>query len=193
MTALRKPSGGVRGIATGDAFRRILARALAHEWAPVFDAATRPFQYANQVRATLELQPGTTLVSLDGRSAYDTISRASFLTVLRAVAPELLPFVRLFYGQPSTYCWWDAEGCCRDIQQGDNCEQGDARAPALFSLGQHGRLEQASSQLQRGERLLAFLDDLYILTPAPARASTGTPRPRHGRCGCRSALRDCLQ
>ena len=147
----------------------------------MFDAATRPFQYAlqaragtdalaNQVRAALELQPGTTLVSLDGRSAYDTISRASFLTALRAVAPELLPFVRLFYGQPSTYCWWDAEGCCRDIQQGEGCEQGDALAPALFSLGQHGGLEQASSQLQRGERLLAFLDDLYILTPTPARA-----------------------
>ena len=114
--------------------------------------------HSNQVRAALELQPGTTLVSLDGRSAYDTISRASFLTALRAVAPEPLPFVRLFYGQPSTYRWWDAEGCCRDIQQGEGCEQGDALAPALFSLGQHGGLEQASSQLQRGERLLAFLD-----------------------------------
>ena len=86
------------------------------------------------------------------------------------MTPELLPFVRLFYGQPSTYCWWDAEGCCRDIQQGQGCEQGDALAPALFSIGQHGGLERASSQLQHGERLLAFLDDLYILTPTPARA-----------------------
>ena len=78
--------------------------------APVFDAAARPFEHAlqaragsdawaGQVQAALELHPDCTLVSLDGRSAYDTISRASFLTALRDVALELLPFVRLSDGQ----------------------------------------------------------------------------------------------
>ena len=38
------------------------------------------------------------VVSLDGRSAYDSISRAAFLSKLREVAPELLPFVRMSYG-----------------------------------------------------------------------------------------------
>ena len=118
-----------------------MSRTLAHLWAPVFDAATRPFQYAlqaragsdalaGQVRAALELHTDCTLVSLDGRSAYDTISRAWFLTALRDVAPELLPFVRLFYGQASTYCWWDCHGRCCEIRRGEGCEQGDP-LPAL--------------------------------------------------------------
>ena len=49
MTARRKPEGGVRGIATGDVFRRLVSRALAalaKTWAATFDEATRPFQHA---------------------------------------------------------------------------------------------------------------------------------------------------
>eukprot|EP00439_Symbiodinium_sp_Y106_P060789 s3710_g9.t1 len=138
MTAVRKPDGGVRGIiiATGDVFRRLVSRALAKTWVSTFDAATRPFQHA-----------------LSARSGMDAL-----------VAPALLPFVRLFYGQPSVYCWWDDTGTCRDIHQAEGCEQGDALAPALFSLGQHEGLEQAAADLRAGEELLAYLDDLYVIT-----------------------------
>ena len=72
--------------------------------------------------------------------------------------------MRLFYGRPSTYCWWDESGHCRYIAQGEGCEQGDPLAPALFALGQHAALCQASSALHSSERLPAFLDDLYVLT-----------------------------
>ena len=121
MTALQKRDGGVRGIATGDVFRRLVSRALAKTWASTFDDATRPYQHAlsartgmdalvARLRIALETDPDVTVVSLDGRSAYDTVSRAAFLRKLLQVAPALLPFVRLFYGQPSVYCWWDASG-----------------------------------------------------------------------------------
>ena len=44
LTALRKPGGGVRGIATGDTFRRLVSRSLARMFADTFDEATRPYQ-----------------------------------------------------------------------------------------------------------------------------------------------------
>ena len=111
LTALRKPDGGVRGIATGDTFRRLVSKTFAREWVAKFDQATRPFQLALQaragtdalaahVRAALETRPGAVLVSLDGRRAYDSMSRASFLGKLREVAPELLPFVHFFLRWP---------------------------------------------------------------------------------------------
>ena len=91
-------------------------------------------------------------------------TQSPVLSKLRQVAPALLPFVRLFYGQPSVYCWWDDTGTCRDICQAEGCEQGDALAPALFSLGQHDGLERAAAELRPGEELLAYLDDLYVIT-----------------------------
>ena len=125
-----------------------------------------------RLRIALETDPDVTVVSLDGRNAYDTVSRAALLRKLHQVAPALLPFVRLFYGQPSVYCWWDASGTCRNIHQAEGCEQGDALAPALLSLGQHDGLERAAAELQAGEELLAYLDDLYVIT--------GSRRAREG-------------
>ena len=78
LPALRKPGGGVRGIATGDVFRRLVSRVLARAFANVFDEATRPHQFALRtragtdslaamLRAATELDPDATIVSLDGR------------------------------------------------------------------------------------------------------------------------------
>ena len=143
---------------------------------------------AASVRAALSLRPRSVLVSLDGRSAYDSMSRAAFLSKLREVAPELLPFVRLFYGQPSSYCWWDATGACRTVPQGEGCEQGDALAPALFALGQHEALCRAAAELHQDDALLAFLDDLYVVTvPERARAALDTATKAIGtQCGIAS-------
>ena len=51
------------------------------------------------------------------------------------------------------------------IPQGEGGEQGDPMMLLLYSLGQHGALEAVNDRLTRGERLLAFLDDTFIVTP----------------------------
>ena len=186
LTALAKPGGGVRGIATGDAFRRLTSRALARHFATTFDMATRPYQFALQtragtdalaalLRASTDLDPTATVVSLDGRSAYDSVSRAAILTKVHEVAPSLLPFVHAFYGSPSVYYWYDGQGDLHEIRQGEGIEQGDSLAPALFALAQHGALEAAAGALAPGDRLLAFLDDVCVVTtPERARAAYDT-------------------
>ena len=75
--------------------------------------------------------------------------------------PEALPFVRMFYGQPSVYLWEDEEGCVHDIHQNEGGEQGDA---LMCSLGQHRALEVIQAQTRGNERHLAYLDDIYIVT-----------------------------
>ncbi|CAE7857292.1 ccdc135 [Symbiodinium microadriaticum] len=69
------------------------------------------------------------------------------------VAPALVPFVHLFYGQASEYT------------------VGDPLAPALFVPGQHDGLRRTNAAFRvEGEALMAFLDDLYIVLLDPARA-----------------------
>ena len=75
----------------------------------------------------------------------------------------VFPFVRQFYGTPSTYLWQDDEGAVHDVQQGEGGEQGDASMPVLFALGQHNALVTLQLRLTPQERLFAFLDDIYVV------------------------------
>ena len=51
LTALSKDDGGVRGIATGCTFRRLVARSLARQFVEDFEEECAPFQYALSTRA----------------------------------------------------------------------------------------------------------------------------------------------
>ena len=172
LTALAKPGGGARGIATGDSLRRLTSRILARKFAATFDVATRPYQFALQtragidalaglLRAAVDLDPRTAVVSLDGRSAYDCVSRSAIFTALHTTAPALV--LRAIYGTPSIFHWWDDQGAHHVITQGEGVEQGDSLAPALYALGQHHALEVAAAQLLPDEVLAAYLDDVYII------------------------------
>ena len=77
-------------------------------------------------------------------------------------------FTRMFYGRSSEYLWEMDDGQVHRIPQGEGGEQADPMMPLLYSLGQQGALEAAHSQFTRGERLLAFLDDTFIVTPNAA-------------------------
>ena len=215
LTALQKPGGGVRGTVAGDVIRRLVARTVAQQLGKAVEHATAPFQYALSTRAGCEcvahalqavsdLNPEATVVSIDGISAYDLISRRAMLSGLAGVegGAKVLPFVNLFYGSPSTYWWEDAMGTVHEVHQGEGGVQGDAMMPLLFSLGQHPALEAVNRQLRAGELLFAFLDGVYVVC-SPARVgewfthcskmhSGGTPASKctleKRRCGTAPVL-----
>ena len=87
MTALSKPDGGVRGIVVGDIMRRLVGRTTAQQINPIVERFTAPFQgtepgtecVAHALQALTETDPEATVMSLDGISAFDLISRRSML------------------------------------------------------------------------------------------------------------------
>ena len=176
LTALTKPDGGVRGIATGCSLRRLVARTLAKQFCKVFEAECSPFQYTlstragtdcvgHMLRAATDANPTATILSVDGIGAYDHVHRAAMLGRLARMpaARALLPFVRLSYGRPSSYTWCDDAGEQRTVTQAEGGEQGDPLMPLLFSIGIQGVLEEVATHLVDGEQLCAFLDDVYLL------------------------------
>ena len=98
--SLRRFAQGRRGRAWNryarDMFCRSVSKALAMELMP-----SRPRMCRFATRR------GTVLVSLAGRSAYDSMSRAAFFRAL--VLAGVLP---------CNYFWWDSASRCRDIPQG---------------------------------------------------------------------------
>ena len=181
LIALRKPNGRIRGIIVGDLTRRLVARVFAQQKAEALQVACRPFQFALSTRAgaesvvhflaaALELNPEATIVSVDGIGAFDTMSRQCMLQGLLGVpgANECLPFVRMFYSEPSEYVLHDSGGVPHIVQQAEGGEQGDPLMPALYALGQHPALQAAHNHL-REETLVAFLDDVYAVVHRPDR------------------------
>ena len=123
LTALTKPDGGVRGIATGSSLRRLVARILARQFMGAFEKECAPFQYAlstrastdcvgHLLRASTDRDPTSTVLSVDGIGAYDHVLRSAMLGRLLQIpaARAILPFVRLSCGAPSSYTWVDGEG-----------------------------------------------------------------------------------
>ena len=176
ITALRKPDGGVRGIVVADFLRRLVVRTIAKQIAKQVEVATAQWQYALTTRTGCEcvvhvLQHLTdgdaqaTILSVDGIGAFDLVSRNAMLQGLMGIEDggKVLPFVRTFYGQPSNFIWEDEMGDVHDIPQGEGGEQGDPLMSLLFCLAQHAALRAVADQMEEGEHLFAFLDDLYIV------------------------------
>ena len=178
MVALRKQSGGIRGLVMADVFRRLVSRTLAQQAATAFQESCAPFQYALSTRAgaealvrglglSTELSARATVVSVDGIGAYDHVSRAAMFEGLRRDnrLAGLIPFVRQFYGQESSYLFYDACGRAHDVLQAEGGEQGDPLMPGLFAVAIHPALVAlvaTQTALRGGERLYAFLDDAYV-------------------------------
>ena len=117
------------------------------------------------VQFLLEENHERVLFSVDGVGAFDHVCRARFFEELRdtPALTDLLPFVGQWYGAPTQYRWFDAEGNVHDVTQGDGGEQGDALMPALFCLALRRALREIQEHLPPGALAVAYLDDIYVV------------------------------
>ena len=165
MTPLSKPDGGIRGITTGTVLRRLVAKTLARQCGPVYEASCAPFQFAlstragvdcvgHTIRAATDDNPRMTGLSVDGVGAFDHVLRATMLSKLREVSglQSLLPFVRQAYSSPSSYSLEEEEGQRHTTEQHEGGEQGDPLMP-FFSLAIHNELKDVQGYLESGELL----------------------------------------
>ena len=130
----------MRGIVVGDVLRRLVGRTMAQQLSKAVEAATSPHQYALSTRAgtecvahvlqgLTEMDPQTTIVSIDGVGAYDSISR-------KAMLEASTTFIR---------------------ERVEN--RGTPSCPSSSHWVNTRALEAVRARLINGERLFAFLDD----------------------------------
>ena len=107
----------------------------AQQLGKAVEAATAPHQHALSTKAGCEciahilqgltgLDDRATVISVDGVSAFDLISRTAMMRGLLLVegGSQALPFIRMFYGAPSEYLWEDSSGTVHTIPQGEGGE-----------------------------------------------------------------------
>ena len=133
---------------------------------PVRLATKAGCERVSHVLQTTTDRDSRTVVSIDDVGAYDLISRNAMMErVLRMEqGDQILPFVRCFYGSPSTYLSEMKQENVQDIPQGEG-----ARRPLRSCL--HwvctAHLVQCGSDCGT-EIVFAFLDDVHVIC-APGR------------------------
>ena len=123
------------------------------------------------VRVLTDENPMATVLSIDGTGAYDHVHRSAMLKKVHSVPGlrGMLHFVRETYAEPTTYMWRDQAGMPHRIVQAEGSEQGDPLMPLLFGLAIHDSLQEVKSLMDPRDALLAFLDDVYVISQDPNR------------------------
>lgn len=180
LTALLKPDGGYRPIAVGELVYRLCTKAiLRHSFRPDF---LLPFQFGVGTKGGVEPviraaqralddsldQSFIHLTSLDFSNAFNTVDRREIASGLRRFAPSLYRAGRWAYGTPSDLVLVSREtGTTYNLSSAQGVRQGDPLGPLMFSLGIRALLNDLSTSLGPHRLILAYLDDIYILSNDP--------------------------
>ena len=134
--SIAKTRRRVRRIATGMAFRRLVAKCLARQFGKTVESVCSPFQFAlstragtdcvgHDIRALTDANPALTVTSIDGVGAYDHVHRSATLAKLVGVAAlqGLLPFARFEHAETTTYVCEDDDGVRHHIRQGEGAQR----------------------------------------------------------------------
>ena len=176
LTPLRKPDGGLRPIAVGDMIYRLATKAivrhsnrrdflLPYQFGVGSKGGVEPVVRAVEraLEGTLD-RPYTHLTSLDFSNAFNTVDRRDIAEGLRQYAPILYRAGRWAYGCTSSLVLGSPEGR-HIINSAQGVRQGDPMGPLMFSLGIRSLLRDLASALGPDRLILAYLDDIYILSP----------------------------
>ena len=117
------------------------------------------------LQTSTELDPEATVTSNEGISGCDSISRKAMAEWLARLPGDtaVLPFVHLFYAEPSAYLWEDDAGTVHTIHQGEGGEEGDPLMQLFFALGQHPALVAIQRRCPE-HTVMAFLDDICLVS-----------------------------
>ncbi|CAG9136919.1 unnamed protein product [Plutella xylostella] len=164
LCALSKSDGGIRPIAVGSVFRRLVAkvggRAVKSEMSVLLQPhqlgygtalgceaaihATRSFAMTGCENASNDI-----ILKVDLKNAFNSIERDGMLSKIQEHIPTLYPFLSQCYSLPSQL-FYDSESISSQV----GAQQGDPLGPLIFSLAINDVVKSLASPLN-----VWYLDD----------------------------------
>ena len=167
LTALSKPSGGVRPISVGYYWRRLAAKcANTHattKLAPYF----LPLQLGVGVkdgceaaihagRRYVDAMPEDFIIAkLDFKNAFNSLRRDAMLEAIYMHVPEIFTFCHMAYTNDSILKFGN-----RQIMSQEGVQQGDPLGPLMFCLTIHPILQSLNSEF-----IIGYMDDVTLGGP----------------------------
>jgi len=170
--SITEPGGGVRPIAIGEVFARILALCALqpnshlgvdmcpHQVGVGIQGGAQCLGLA--IRAGTLARPEDITLKLDWRNAFNSLSRQKMLDTVLQEAPSLYLYAYSMYSQPSKL--W-LSGSQTPLLSQAGVRQGDPCGPLLFCLALQPLLRQLACEFPT-VRVHAYLDDTFLQGPA---------------------------
>ena len=174
LTPLAKPDGGVRPIAVGELFYRLIMKCVMRKY--FYRSSLHPFQlgvgskggvepivYAVDMFTQADTSAFSHVISLDFSNAFNTIKRSTVAASVRKHLRALYRPCKWAYGQPTPLVVSDGESIVT-LKSSQGVRQGDPLGPLLFSLGIKDILGGLQDHLGDQGLVLAYLDDVFVFT-----------------------------
>ncbi|HND86377.1 MAG TPA: reverse transcriptase domain-containing protein, partial [Pseudobdellovibrionaceae bacterium] len=182
---LPKPDGGVRPIAVGEVWIRLLSRIVLKRIGDDIVKDLLPFQWAIAVKGGAEilchtlhllkhiilncdepalenisnLMPKSSCIqSIDLHNAFNCISRSSIHKAIESCCPQILAFFRWSYGNQSSLRLSNGN----IIQSGAGVRQGDPLGSLYFCLGIRESINRLHQQFS-DVHIFAYADNIHLL------------------------------
>lgn len=160
LHALSKKEGGIRPIAIGSVFRRLVSKLCCKFLNEDLGNYFRPLQLGfgskggaeaavHATRTFIHDQSPDILVKIDIKNAFNSLERDIMLKSLKDFSPELYPYIFQCYSSSSSLFFEKHE-----LLSQVGCQQGDPLGPALFSLSIQNIISDLKSKFN-----LWYLDD----------------------------------
>jgi hypothetical protein len=160
LCALIKKDGGIRPIAVGTTYRRLVAKTCCNATSPVLSQYFQPLQLGfgskggceaavHSLRSYINAHPNDILLKVDVKNAFNSISRDALLTQVRKEIPNIYNFTWQCYSTSSELIYKSDT-----LNSASGCQQGDPLGPALFSLAIHPAIQKLNSKFN-----VWYLDD----------------------------------
>jgi hypothetical protein len=165
LCALLKKDGGIRPIAVGCSFRRLVAKLCSKNIMPALGPWLRPQQlgfgtkggveagaHAARLYVSHQHTGPRAFLKMDFVNAFNMVRRDQILHSVISKAPGIYPFLWQCYRHPSLLAYGEEH-----IISQRGVQQGDPLGPALFCLAVHSIASQMSSAFN-----VWYLDDATI-------------------------------
>jgi hypothetical protein len=169
LIPIGKKGGGVRPIAIGEIWLRVINRIIAKQLSKEAAIYLAPYQLGVGVPGGVETIIHTasiahqhrnlSIMAIDFTNAFNTIRRRFIYDGLCDAFPSLRRYFVWSYGKASVLCDNNGIPVCTSET---GVRQGDPLGPMFFSLGLHQVLKSCASK-HGGVQLLAYLDDISLI------------------------------
>ena len=169
LFAVKKKTGGIRPIAVGEVFRRLVAKCASVMTRPTATSSLASLQcgvatqggckaIVHSANRLLREKPETWTLSIDFENAFNTVSRTKLFQEVRSRFPQLSAIAEACYGQDPPPLFFDGKvfKSCTGVQQGDPL------GPLFFASTLQPLIDRIKYEVPELEMNSWYLDDGFL-------------------------------